>query len=362
MSGIEFRKVAKSFGKVDVIPPLDLEIGSGEFTVLLGPSGCGKTTLLRMIAGLEQASSGDIHIAGRRVNDRRASERDIAMVFQSYALYPHLNVAQNLGFPLRVGGMRRDDIARKVEPLAQKLGLADLLARKPKELSGGQRQRVALGRALIRDPQVFLFDEPLSNLDAAMREEMRSELIAFHAGLGKTIVYVTHDQIEAMTMAQRIVIMSKGVIQQIGSPRQVYKEPANMFVARFIGSPAINLLGARMGDGMLIIGGTKAAVIGELRWPGIAAAMLGCRPEAITIGEIAEPSISVRARAQSLQPLGPSLLVELLLEGGTTRLSVLTPWRDQGFAVGSEVSLAIPQAECLWFDPQSGNRIQPKPL
>ncbi|HTN98537.1 MAG TPA: ABC transporter ATP-binding protein [Nordella sp.] len=357
MSGIEFRKVAKSFGKVDVIPPLDLEIRSGEFTVLLGPSGCGKTTLLRMIAGLEQASAGDIHIAGQRVNDRRASQRDISMVFQSYALYPHLNVAQNLGFPLRVGGMKRDDIARKVEPLARKLGLAELLERKPKELSGGQRQRVALGRALIRDPQVFLFDEPLSNLDAAMREEMRSELIAFHAGLGKTMVYVTHDQIEAMTMAQRIVVMSKGVIQQIGSPRQVYKEPVNMFVARFIGSPAINLLRAEKREGGLAIGGSEITVTGEARWPGAPALMLGCRPETIGIGEIAEPHFALPARIQSLQPLGPSLLVEALCADGVTKLSVLTPWKDQSFTTGSAVTLAIPRTECLWFDPQSGNRI-----
>uniref|UniRef100_UPI003F716697 ABC transporter ATP-binding protein n=1 Tax=Shinella sp. TaxID=1870904 RepID=UPI003F716697 len=281
MADVSFRRVTKSFGQVTVIPELDLTIHSGEFTVLLGPSGCGKTTLLRMVAGLESPTSGAISIGARDVTDLRPSERHIAMVFQSYALYPHLTVADNLAFPLRVQGVAKVERRRQVERVSELLGLGKLLERKPRQLSGGQRQRVALGRAMVREPDVFLFDEPLSNLDASMREEMRSELIRFHEQQKKTVIYVTHDQVEAMTMAQRIVIMRDGVIQQIGDPKTIYREPANTFVARFIGSPGMNLLDAEATGSNLIVGGVPATVEGEVRLPADAGFVLGCRPEDI---------------------------------------------------------------------------------
>lgn len=225
------------------VDQVSLEIASGEFLVLVGPSGCGKTTILRMIAGLEEITSGVIRIGGRRVNDIAPKDRDIAMVFQNYALYPHMTVARNMSFGLEIRGFSREEISRRVDAAARALGLLhpdDLLERKPKALSGGQRQRVALGRAMVREPQVFLFDEPLSNLDAKMRVEMRAEISRLHHTLGSTMVYVTHDQIEAMTMADRIVVMSEGKVQQIGTPEDLYHQPANRFVASFIGSPTMN--------------------------------------------------------------------------------------------------------------------------
>jgi ABC-type sugar transport system ATPase subunit len=342
VSDVVFQNVTKQFDDVQVIPSLDLAIDSGSFTVLLGPSGCGKSTLLRMVAGLEDATEGDISIGGRRVNDLRASERNIAMVFQSYGLYPHLTVAGNLGFPLQVARLPREEIKRKVEEVAAKLGLTPYLARKPKQLSGGQRQRVALGRAMVRDPQVFLFDEPLSNLDASMREEMRSELIAFHRALGKTMIYVTHDQVEAMTMAQRIVVMRQGVIQQAGTPREIYKQPENTFVAKFIGSPPMNLLpvaafGAQLG----------MAARGQ-------AAHVGCRPEDIGLAPSSEPHHVLQARIASLQPLGAALLIECALEHGATRVSILVPWREGGLQIGQSQMLYLPRASCLLFDAEQG--------
>ena len=246
MSGVELRSVRKAYGEVEVIPDLDLAIREGEFVVIVGPSGCGKSTTLRMIAGLEPVSGGNILIAGRDVTWAPPKERDIAMVFQSYALYPHMNVAQNMSFALRLAGTPRAEIERRVDEAAELLELTPYLARKPKDLSGGQRQRVAMGRSIVRDAYCFLFDEPLSNLDAKLRSTMRTELALLHKRLDRTMVYVTHDQIEAMTMADRIVIMSDGVIQQVGTPREVYAAPANTFVASFIGSPSMNLLSGEL--------------------------------------------------------------------------------------------------------------------
>jgi multiple sugar transport system ATP-binding protein len=242
VANVSIRKVHKSFGNVTIISRLSVEVEDGDFVVLVGPSGCGKSTLLRMIAGLEEISGGEIAIDGAVVNDVPAKERNIAMVFQNYALYPHMTVRQNMGFALTIMRRPASEIEQRVERAAGILGLKTLLARYPKELSGGQRQRVAMGRAMVRDPKVFLFDEPLSNLDAKLRVQMRAEIRALHQQLRTTTIYVTHDQVEAMTMADKIVVMNAGVIEQVGAPLQLYDRPANRFVAGFIGSPAMNFL------------------------------------------------------------------------------------------------------------------------
>lgn len=257
MSGVELINVSKSFEQTTVISNLNLKIEEGEFVVLVGPSGCGKSTTLRMIAGLEDVSTGQIIIAGRDVTNAAPKSRDIAMVFQSYALYPHMDVAGNMSFSLSLAKTPKQEISRRVNGAAEMLGLTDLLDRQPKELSGGQRQRVAMGRAIVRDAYCFLFDEPLSNLDAKLRAQMRTELALLHKQLDRTMIYVTHDQIEAMTMADRIVIMDQGVIQQIGTPQSVYSHPVNRFVAGFIGSPAMNMLEGEIkqnGSGYLVQG------------------------------------------------------------------------------------------------------------
>lgn len=245
MAGLELNNIVKRFGDVTVVQQMTLSVHEGEFVVLLGESGCGKSTTLRMIAGLEEVTEGEISIGGRNVTRLAPMERDIAMVFQNYALYPHMNVGENMSFSLRLANRPKDEIERKVQAAAKILSIEHLLQRKPKELSGGQRQRVAIGRSIVREPQVFLFDEPLSNLDAKLRGHMRAELAILHERLGKTTVYVTHDQIEAMTLASRIVIFDKGRIQQVGTPSQVFTQPANLFVAGFIGTPTMNFFKAR---------------------------------------------------------------------------------------------------------------------
>ncbi len=257
MSGVVLTDVVKRYGAVTVIPELNVAINEGEFVVIVGPSGCGKSTTLRMIAGLERVSGGTIHIAGKDVTRARPKERDIAMVFQSYALYPHMDVAGNMSFALRLAGTPRAEIDERVKRAAEMLELTPYLERKPKDLSGGQRQRVAMGRSIVRDAYCFLFDEPLSNLDAKLRSTMRTELAILHNKLDRTMIYVTHDQIEAMTMADRIIIMDGGIIQQMGSPREVYTRPDNLFVAGFIGSPSMNFL-----DGE-VIGGDIPMVRGD---------------------------------------------------------------------------------------------------
>ena len=248
MSGVQLSHIHKSYGSVEVIPDLSLDIAEGEFVVLVGPSGCGKSTTLRMVAGLEKVTSGQIAIAGRDVTWVRPKERDIAMVFQSYALYPHMNVGENMSFALRLAGTSKAEVQDRVRRAADMLELTPYLERKPKDLSGGQRQRVAMGRSIVRDAYVFLFDEPLSNLDAKLRASMRTELALLHQRLDRTMIYVTHDQIEAMTMADRIVVMDEGRIQQVGSPKEVYNDPVNTFVATFIGSPAMTLVPAELTD------------------------------------------------------------------------------------------------------------------
>ncbi|MCM2438681.1 ABC transporter ATP-binding protein [Agrobacterium vitis] len=264
MGSIQLKNVSKAFAEHKVIPGIDLEINNGEFVVFVGPSGCGKSTLLRLIAGLEDTSGGKIFIDGTDATDRKPSERGLAMVFQSYALYPHMSVRSNIGFPLKMAGMDKGEIDKKVTDAARILNLTDYLDRKPRQLSGGQRQRVAIGRAIVRSPSCFLFDEPLSNLDAALRVNMRLEITELHQKLGATSIYVTHDQVEAMTMADKIVVLNKGNIEQVGSPMDLYHRPANLFVAGFIGSPKMNL-----------ISGETAAKYG--------ATTIGVRPEHVTL-------------------------------------------------------------------------------
>jgi multiple sugar transport system ATP-binding protein len=265
MAPVTIRDVKKTFGPVAVIHGVDFEIDDGQFVVLVGPSGCGKSTLLRMIAGLESISDGEIHIGGRLVNTVAPKDRDVAMVFQSYALYPHMSVADNMGFALKLAGRDKAEIEGRVARAADILDLKPLLKRLPKQLSGGQRQRVAMGRAIVRDPQVFLFDEPLSNLDAKLRVQMRSEIKALHQRLGTTTVYVTHDQVEAMTMADTIVVMRDGVVEQIGQPLDLYDFPANVFVAGFIGSPAMNMIEGTIGKDGLVTDDGVALPVGNCK-------------------------------------------------------------------------------------------------
>ncbi|MBZ5762384.1 ABC transporter ATP-binding protein [Rhizobium sp. VS19-DR104.2] len=266
MSQIRLEKTSKVFGATTVIPPLDLEIGKGEFVVFVGPSGSGKSTLLRLIAGLEEASGGKISIEGRDVTNVPCGDRGLAMVFQSYALYPHLTVRQNMSFPLEMAGESKEAIVRRIDETAQILDLTRFLERRPAQLSGGQRQRVAIGRAIVRNPTAFLFDEPLSNLDASLRGTMRLEIMKLHHQLGATMIYVTHDQVEAMTMADRIVVLNHGKIEQVGTPQELYERPANRFVAEFIGAPRMNR-----------IDGAAAAALG--------AATIGVRPEHIRVNQ-----------------------------------------------------------------------------
>jgi lactose/L-arabinose transport system ATP-binding protein len=289
---IELRNVRKSFSAVNVIHDLSLDVQGGEFIVFVGPSGCGKSTLLRMIAGLEDVTDGDILIAGRDVTDLDPAKRGIAMVFQSYALYPHMSVRENLAFGLEIAKTPAAEIERQVNVAADILKIGPLLERRPGQLSGGQRQRVAIGRAIVRKPQVFLFDEPLSNLDAELRVSMRVEIARLHQELGNTMIYVTHDQTEAMTLADRIVILRDGRIEQIGTPREVYENPANLFVAGFIGSPRMNIVEAAcLPANRVRIAETEIALEAPIPAPEGAAIKLGIRPEHWTIGERQEASL-----------------------------------------------------------------------
>ncbi|WP_176082788.1 sn-glycerol-3-phosphate ABC transporter ATP-binding protein UgpC [Martelella sp. HB161492] len=294
-AGLSLNKVSKSFGAIKVIHDVDLKIDGGEFVVFVGPSGCGKSTLLRLIAGLEDVTSGDVLIAGRDVTDEDPSDRGIAMVFQTYALYPHMSVEQNMGFGLKVAGRPRDEVREKVRQAADILKLTDYLDRRPGQLSGGQRQRVAIGRAIVRDPEIFLFDEPLSNLDAELRVGMRIEIARLHQELGNTMIYVTHDQTEAMTLADKIVVLRGGRIEQVGSPAALYDDPDNMFVGGFIGSPKMNFLPASYRGGAVEIAdvSVRAPVLKAKPRDGTSV-MVGIRPEHWRIAENGEPAISFR--------------------------------------------------------------------
>ncbi|AQZ52547.1 ABC transporter ATP-binding protein [Martelella mediterranea] len=285
MTGVSLKNIKKSYGGLEVVHGVDIEIEKGEFVVFVGPSGCGKSTLLRMIAGLEEISGGDLEIHGQRVNDVDPSNRGVAMVFQTYALYPHMTVDQNMGFGLRMNGTPKAEVAKRVSEAAKILQIEDLLDRKPKQLSGGQRQRVAIGRAIVRHPQVFLFDEPLSNLDAELRVATRLELAKLHQQLaGSTMIYVTHDQVEAMTLADKIVVLRKGRVEQIGAPMELYENPANLFVAGFIGSPKMNFLDLEGGENLTFRFRDKSAVTlsGE---DAARTAVVGLRADQMTLTE-----------------------------------------------------------------------------
>jgi ABC-type sugar transport system ATPase subunit len=297
MANVEFKKAVKRFGNVAVIHGIDLKLDSGEFIVFVGPSGCGKSTLLRMIAGLEELSEGEVHIKDRDVTDVAAVDRGIAMVFQSYALYPHMTVAENMGFGLRMNGVDKQVINDKVMQAAKTLQLENLLDRKPRSMSGGQRQRVAIGRAIVRDPDVFLFDEPLSNLDAELRVEMRLQIARLHKQLGATMIYVTHDQVEAMTMADKIVVLRDGLVEQVGSPLELYHHPDNLFVAGFIGSPRMNfvettLVEANSNNAVIDVNGTSVSIPVNAAHGTVGSKVtLGMRPEELgnDVGDFSLP-------------------------------------------------------------------------
>ncbi len=320
MADLELRKVVKRFGSVQVIHGIDLAIRDGEFVVFVGPSGCGKSTLLRMIAGLEEISGGDVLIDGAAMTEVPAAKRELAMVFQSYALYPHMSVRKNLAFGLETMKVPRDEIDRKIRGAAEILQINELLDRRPGQLSGGQRQRVAIGRAIVREPRIFLFDEPLSNLDAELRTQMRVEINKLHRRLGATMIFVTHDQVEAMTLADRIVVLRKGVIEQVGTPLELYNKPANIFVAGFIGSPRMNLLSGHIGpvDGNVVQvdldeGETLRAEFPTPPKPGTTVTV-GVRPEALV--PVAPGTGLLKGEVQLAEQLGGETYVYVSLPGG----------------------------------------------
>ncbi|MDJ1009745.1 MAG: sn-glycerol-3-phosphate ABC transporter ATP-binding protein UgpC [Paracoccaceae bacterium] len=353
MAHVALKNVTKRFGSVTVIPPLDLEIEEGEFIVLVGPSGCGKTTTLRMLAGLETATSGEISIAGQEVTHARPGERDCAMVFQNYALYPHMTVRDNIGYAMRVHGTDKATIDTRVNDAATLLGLVPLLDRKPKNLSGGQRQRVAIGRALVRQPQVFLFDEPLSNLDAKLRVEMRTEIKLLQRRLGTTTVYVTHDQVEAMTMADRVVVMNAGRIEQAADPITLYEHPANRFVANFIGSPAMNFLTARIENGAARFGDQSLALTEEdaRRLGDRGEVIFGIRPEHM---REAEQAAALTFMPDAVEPLGPHTLV--IGRVGDTKLTAQVDPRF-GVTPGTMCTVQVDMTQAHFFDPESEARL-----
>ncbi len=307
MATVSLKDVKKSFGATDVIHGITTDIRDGEFIVIVGPSGCGKSTLLRMVAGLETVSAGDVFIGGERANDKEPMDRDIAMVFQNYALYPHMSVRQNMGYGLKIAGLPKDQINAKVLEAAKLLQLEPLLDRKPKQLSGGQRQRVAMGRAIVREPAVFLFDEPLSNLDAKLRVQMRLEIKELQSKLGITALYVTHDQVEAMTMADRMIVMNAGVAEQIGTPLEVYETPRTLFAAQFIGSPSMNIVEAQVKDGKVIFAGQAVADAVGSDGP----VKLGVRPEHLVFDDAGPLCVNV----QMAEPLGANTLLHGKVEG-----------------------------------------------
>ena len=351
MARIELQGLSKSYGDHTVIPGVDLRIDDGEFMVFVGPSGCGKSTMLRMLAGLESISAGDLLFDGQRVNDTPAADRGAAMVFQSYALYPHMTVAENMGFALRMSGHRKTERAATVAEVADKLQLTTLLDRYPKQLSGGQRQRVAIGRAIVRRPKVFLFDEPLSNLDAALRVQMRIELAKLHAELGTTMVYVTHDQTEAMTLGDRIAVFNQGRIEQVGRPMDLYREPANRFVAEFLGSPKINMLPYRftLANGLGAMISKYGVTADSPRPPDLPEdAWLGIRPEHIRINL---EGAGLKGVIEFLENLGDAVVVYVRVEGLEELVRVKSRLDDQLPHKGQPVFLAMDVAQPMAFHP-----------
>jgi len=353
MADVSLNNIAKSYGRVPAVERFDLEVGDGEFLVLLGPSGCGKSTTLRMIAGLESISGGDLLIGGKRMNEVEPKDRGVAMVFQSYALYPHKNVFDNMATALKLQGVSRDEIRRRVGEAAALLGLTELLDRKPAALSGGQRQRVAIGRAIVRTPEVFLFDEPLSNLDAKLRVRMRMELQDLHRRLGVTSIYVTHDQVEAMTLADRIVVMEAGRIAQVGTPREVYERPATEFVAGFIGSPAMNFIPLqREGEGWRATEGTLAIPALPFQTGARDRVTLGIRPEHIEIGSSSSPDAApIAADVRHAELHGADALLDLAL--GDVSVLARVSGADHPVA-GDKLTVFLPPRLMHGFDAQTG--------
>ncbi|MFK7793563.1 MAG: ABC transporter ATP-binding protein [Devosiaceae bacterium] len=353
MATVDLDDVRKRFGQTEVLHGITTHIEDGEFIVIVGPSGCGKSTLLRMVAGLESVSSGEVRINGKRVNEVEPMDRDIAMVFQNYALYPHMSVRQNMGYGLKIAGLSMPAIEAKVQEAANLLQLSDYLDRRPKQLSGGQRQRVAMGRAIVREPSVFLFDEPLSNLDAKLRVQMRVEIRELQAKLGITALYVTHDQVEAMTMADRMIVMNGGVAEQIGSPLDVYEKPDTLFAAQFIGSPSMNILPATVAGNTVRVGD---AVIGNRALPD-ASVKLGIRPEHVMLAD--EGSLTLEVHLA--EPLGANTLLHGKLvnsAGGSDE--VFTASVAGVYRVSSKherVRLAVDDANMHLFDQETGKRI-----
>ena len=354
MARVEFRDVRKSYGDLQVIHGVTTEVADGEFIVIVGPSGCGKSTLLRMVAGLEAITAGDIAIGDRVVNALEPKDRDIAMVFQNYALYPHMSVFDNMAYGLKIRGFTKDDIRARVDRAAGILELGPLLERKPRQLSGGQRQRVAMGRAIVREPAVFLFDEPLSNLDAKLRVQMRFEIQKLHRRLGTTSLYVTHDQVEAMTLAHRMIVMNAGRAEQIGTPMEVYENPATLFVAGFIGSPAMNFLPARAEGGsrfaLLAGGAVRAAVDGV---PVGAAATVGIRPEHLRPVPAAEAMLS--GQVEMVEQLGADTLLHV---GHGAETIIARMPHEIRHEVGSTIHLAADPVRVFLFDSASGARMR----
>ncbi len=351
MATLEMIDIAKRYGTVTVIEKLSLSIDNGEFVVLVGPSGCGKSTLLRMIAGLEQISGGKLLIGGTLANDTPPQGRDISMVFQSYALFPHMSVRENISFGPSVRRENKAETEKRIARAAEILNLGDYLDRKPGQLSGGQRQRVAMGRAIVRDPKVFLFDEPLSNLDAKLRVQMRTEIKALHQKLGTTIVYVTHDQIEAMTMADRIVVMNAGHIEQVGTPLELYDKPANLFVAGFIGSPAMSFIEGKLDgtDVAVLADGTRLPVAAPASAAG-KPVTIGIRPEAYRRDENGPLTLVVEV----VEPTGP----EIHVFGHIADADVRVVFRDRLLPTpGEKVQLSVPIEDVHLFDKQGGSRL-----
>ncbi len=358
MASISIKNLVKKFGELTIIPGLDLEIADEEFVVFVGPSGCGKSTLLRIIAGLEPSSGGDLFIGDTKVNSVPPSKRDIAMVFQDYALYPHMTVYDNMAFALELRGMTKAEIDQRVRRAACLLHIEPFLERKPKALSGGQRQRVAMGRAIVRDPKVFLFDEPLSNLDAKLRNQVRAEIKALSQELKTTMVFVTHDQVEAMTMADRIVVLKSGEIQQYGRPEEVYELPENQFVAGFIGSPAMNFFDIRRaGEGFALAGAQElAAPVPDAARAGLASmqeAVLGIRPEHFVHAPDDPKAFGVTI--ELVEPLGSDTLIHFTLAGVKTVARVNPELRPK---VGDELKLAAQSGKAHVFDKASGKAIR----
>ena len=364
MATVKLTSASKSFGAVDVLIDIDLVVADGEFVVFVGPSGCGKSTLLRVIAGLEDLTAGAVSIGGRVLNDVPPADRGIAMVFQSYALYPHMSVRENLAFGLKLQRLPRKEIDDSVNAAAATLDIAHLLDRKPRQLSGGQRQRVAIGRAIVRKPQVFLFDEPLSNLDAALRVRMRYEFAGLHKALGTTMIYVTHDQVEAMTLADRIVVMNSGRIEQVGTPDELYQHPDTLFVAGFIGSPKMNLLAATLvsnsPEGSVVRLARGAEIQTPIDTGGTApgaALTLGIRPEHVML---AGDRNRIEAKVRFVESLGSAHYGYLDVAGETEPLTCALPARP---TVGSGIFVSLPPERLYLFDPQGRAlaRLSPTP-